>query len=494
VATRIAIEEAQEKTGKDKPAIIRTSMSSFYTDSPKAVTTSMTRDWLVLENVTGAGDRLVLRGRYVQPDVNTLPRLVGTLTEPFPDWRKKDRCASHPTWITTATMALTLEEADGTTVQPIVPVRYGGDIEVVDNVKVEVGQITWRVVKDPAKDYQYPRARVNWTGIPGVFEVEVKAATQIHSGPAGMVAVLGAKPMHVQFFTNYGVREFKIPPPPPSPVFTPEEAKIDDLERVNECYIFSTILTRVKALQVFWLPTPQPHFDEAQHWQAILGGLPAGRRVRAWNADSGKLLAEVASVDRMTEISLVVPAGQQVRALQLTLDDQRPLSASAYFGRVARLRGRNARAETWTLVRQTPLRLAARIALGAQTDSLAVDRSAQTLRALTTGPAGASSVSLDLMNPANAAVRLQRARGAPGGLRPHTSLAEGGTFVEPSLDPRDPQAPGRYLARPWSDRGQMAGGYFARLSDDGTVLELYSRGLTREAWPELQWRRPITSV
>jgi hypothetical protein len=40
----------------------------------------------------------------------------------------------------------------------------------------------------------------------------------------------------------------------------------------------------------------------------------------------------------------------------------------------------------------------------------------------------------------------------------------------------------------------MAGSYFARLSDDGTTLELYSRGLTREAWPELQGPKPTANA
>nr|BFE87431.1 hypothetical protein GCM10020093_100320 [Planobispora longispora] len=78
VLTREAIKEAQSAAAdKDGTVVVRTGLNSFRVDVTKKVTTPLTRDWLVVEDVAGAGDRLVLRGRFTAPDLRTLPRLRG---------------------------------------------------------------------------------------------------------------------------------------------------------------------------------------------------------------------------------------------------------------------------------------------------------------------------------------------------------------------------------------------------------------------------------
>ncbi|GAB3810718.1 hypothetical protein GCM10027605_49550 [Micromonospora zhanjiangensis] len=47
---------------------------------------------------------------------------------------------------------------------------------------------------------------------------------------------------------------------------------------------------------------------------------------------------------------------------------------------------------------------------------------------------------------------------------------------------------GRYLARPWCDRGAVAGRHFVQLTDDGTAVQVWLRGITRDVPPDIGTR------
>jgi hypothetical protein len=374
VGAKLAIEQAQENTKPGRPAIIRTSFTTFYTETSRTVQTAVTRDWLVLENAAAVGDRLLLRGDFTAPDLATLPRLVGTLTEPFADWGELDRCSTHPTLSTLARVGLTLEDAVGNVVaDPVVPVRYGIDIEVVGDQRKDLNQVaTWRIVGPAAGDYEYPRGIARWTGIPGTFEIELRDHYEGEAGPWPTEPSLDPF-LRLRFFTGHGVREFRVPPPEPVPTLSPVQAQARAIERLNDCKIFSSLLHRVKALQVLWLPRPPEGIAEAQYWEFVIGGLDAGRRLRAWDAERAELLADVSTRPEITELSLVVPAERAVRTLQLTLDEMPLMAQAAYRREASTVVADQAVSGASLTVRQTPLFRTSMIALRGPAEALGVD-------------------------------------------------------------------------------------------------------------------------
>lgn len=463
---------------RDDPPIVRTSMSTFYTDSSKAVTTTLTRDWLVLENVAGIGDRLVLRGRYTQPDLDTLPRLRATLTDSFDSWYKKDRCSSISKWVCDAALTLTLERSDGTNMTPpIIPVRFAGD--------------PWRVVRDVDNAYQPPDAWVTWSGIPGIVDIALRKPRQTYEGPAVELEALMPKPMRIRFFTNYGVREFPVPPPPPVPILTPTESEADLLKMINNCKQLSTVFDRIKAVQVAWLPKVQPVDAEAQHWQLFVRGLGEGRRLRAWDVGTGELLADVLTRPELTELSIVAVRPKKVPVLQLTLDDTPVMKPATYFRKAAQRARLKAASETPVLIRQTPLSAVDTIELDSPASSLRAERDERRLTVVAYGADGLTLIDIDLLDPHHYHVRTdapddaEEFRSSRGRERHPCTRVERGVVVEPTGGPGDAKAPGRYYARPWFDRGDVAGAYFVRLSDDGRAVELFQRGRAHDAWPML---------
>lgn len=202
---REAISKARDKAKKGSPVIVRTSKTTFYVDVEKQITTELTRDWIVIREVRGIGNRLVLSGDFTAPDLNTLPRLRGRLTDPFGFWSKKNRCSTNPQYVSVATITLGLED-DKTghpVLKPTVPIRYGIDIEKVGNQNVEVGQVTWRIIEDPQGVYRGPKTRVHWTGgASGVFEVEIE-----HPPPTVRLIALSLPDAVLHLRRSAGVRD-----------------------------------------------------------------------------------------------------------------------------------------------------------------------------------------------------------------------------------------------------------------------------------------------
>nr|BFE87432.1 hypothetical protein GCM10020093_100330 [Planobispora longispora] len=285
-----------------------------------------------------------------------------------------------------------------------------------------VGQTTWRIVDDAQRVYTGPATLVRWTGSPpGVFEIQViNPPEPFRSAPY---------PFRMRLFTSTGVREFEIPAPPPvpRPPETEEERIAEAAKRISDCYTFSTLLTRVKALQVFWLPTPQPVIRTAQHWLVAIRGLDGEDRVNVWDAHTRELLAETRPyAGGLTEVSLVLPAGQAVRALQLTLNEEPPIPMETYARRVAALRGRDGAAQHTVLIRQTPLHTVAEIALGRAAETVVPQRDRERLSLFTRGPDGFGRIDLDPLDPGR----------HPVGTRVEPDAAPGGNFPEPACGSR----------------------------------------------------------
>jgi hypothetical protein len=482
-ATLAAIKEAQGKVRAGQPAMVRTSLSSFYTQRSVTVQTAITRNWLVLKDVAATGSQLIMRGDFTAPDLRTLPRLRGTLVEPFGLWGEKNKCSTNPTLLSRAIVDLALEDAEGDFVtRPVVPVRYGIDIEIKEGRRVPVGQVTWRIVGPHAAEYSYPRARTAWSGIPGQFEVELQGYYQPALGRFEH-EVIAEKPLQLHFFTGYGVREFRIPGPPPLPRETAEQAQQRLIERANNCYVYSTIFTRVKALQVFWLPRPPEDGHGAQHWQLMVGGLGEGRRLRAWNARTGERLADVTTLPSLTEVSLVIPATDAVQLMQFTLDDTPLLDSMEYERAIAGLATRQRVAEAPVLIRQTVLHHLSTISLAAPAVGIEASQNENLLRLDVLHADARSEIELDRVDRHHVLHRFTRDERI--GCPPTRESGESAVTVERSMAPRETRAPGSYLAaaRPWFDRGTAFGAYFARLSDDGRTVELFHRSIAREAWP-----------
>jgi hypothetical protein len=361
----------------------------------------------------------------------------------------------------------------------------------VDGQPRPVGQATWRIVDDPAGYYAGPKTRVNWVaGVPGAFEVTL-------GRPPGAFAS-ARYGLRMQFFTSLGVREFRLPAPPPypKPPATREEVIAEAAERISECYAKSSLIGLVKALQVYWLPMPQPDFKVGQHWQALVRGLSVEDRLVAWDADTRAALAEVRSYNGgVTEVSLVRPPGQPLRALQLTLNDAPFLDEETYRDRVAELERREADGPTPVVLRQTPLYLVVQVELDEPAESLSAQRVGGALR-LT---AGGVQYDVDPRDP-SAQPRLSRVDGAELELPPQVpsrlfTLARSQRgrervveIVGPGI-PGEGQAVARYFARPWYDRGAVAGRFFAQLDDTGARIDVYRLGTTRDAEPELDGPR-----
>lgn len=492
VIVREAIKGVQEKAAKKGAVtIVRTSDTHFTVDIDKKVTTPLTRDWMVVQEIAPAGDRIVLRGAFTGPDLNRLPRLRGVLSDGFGAWSKKDHCSTNVKWVTTATLELGLEDDNGAVVRnPIVPIRYGIDVETVDGKLAAVGQTTWRIVDDRQGVYTGASTLIHWTGgPPGVFEFQL---TQPHDPFASAPYAL-----RMQLFTSVGVREFEIPAPPrlPRPPQTRQEQLDAAAERISSCYIFSTLLTEVKALQVLWRPNPPPLLKVAQHWQILVRGLERGDQLSAWNAQTRELLAETGAFKGgLTEVSLIMPAGRPMSALQLTLNEESPLSMGEYADRAANVHGRQATGKHPVLIRQTPLYLLAEVELAQVAEAVVPRRSRDGLTLFATGAHGLERIELGLLEPgrfpvsARSPVQLPVLPQLPSG---EMQLRRGYCAERATTELTELDADGRhrliarYFARPWYDGGGISDQFFVQLDETRTVIAVYARGATRDVTPEI---------
>jgi hypothetical protein len=478
LAVMFALQQAQDQLQSN--GVIRTDDTDVYVDLALPAQ-SLGPAQLSVQEVAGNGDLLVIRGGYTEPDSSPL-YLTGTLAEGFDFWAPVDECASAPTYETSATLALALRvtrdpASRATVAHPGIAIKYGFDTTANRT-------FAWRVIDDPQNAYSGVNARVEWSGVgvPGLFQVIVDS-------PPEPFADAPPYPLHLQFYTSYGVRQFNVPAPPPLPKPPPtNQGHIAwQAERISRCYTRSSLAALIKILQIGWLPDPQPDAPASRHWQIWVGGLAPENWLRAWDA-RGTLLAEArAWGGDFAELSLIT-TDPQIRLLQVTLDNQEPLPAAEYLRRSAEVK-RNAKdAPTPIRLRQSLLVPLATIALPNQCDAIRLQSDGQRLTITAWDREGAWLVRL----PGLAAAGWSIVRAAQGSPIPLPSLPSrlmrlvatnrDGREVTLVLADGDSEI-GRFFARPWYDRGSVAGGYYARLDATQTSVELYARTPPRIAAP-----------
>lgn len=169
VTTQILKQVQDDLASSGGPTIIRVDPSEFYVDVKYSISTSLTQNWLEIDGVSSDGENLVIGGAFTAPDVTTSPRLRGTLEDWFRSW-SRPKC-SQGSWTTMANIALTVEGNDAQ-----IPILYGIHMQELvfgrskdglTRVLVPAGQITWRIVDDPAVIYRGRYTLTHWTGIPG---------------------------------------------------------------------------------------------------------------------------------------------------------------------------------------------------------------------------------------------------------------------------------------------------------------------------------------
>ena len=77
ILVREAIKKVQEGAAKKGVTIVRVDDTHFFADVSKQVTTALTRDWLIVEEVA-ASETAHPAGGFTAPDLQRLPRLRGT--------------------------------------------------------------------------------------------------------------------------------------------------------------------------------------------------------------------------------------------------------------------------------------------------------------------------------------------------------------------------------------------------------------------------------
>jgi hypothetical protein len=301
----------------------------------------------------------------------------------------------------------------------------------------------------------------------------------------------------MQLFSSYGVREFEISAPPPMPRKPTSQREIifEEAKRISECYVFSSLLNIVKALQVHWLPMPTPGLRAGQHWQALVGGIGPADRVFAWNGDTGELLAEVGPYgEGAAELSLVIPPDAVFQTLQLTLNGQSFRRAAEYLAAARRIDGRKEAGPNPTLLRQTPLYLVGQLALPQAASAVGARSDANVLRVQASSAESCWSIELDAHNPGHqpritrSSSPMRPASQVPSRFhRVRRSGRKGQHEIEiVSFGDGGAELPlARYRARPWYDRGCLTGRFFVQLSADGLTLNVYRRGITHHADPDV---------
>jgi hypothetical protein len=476
----IALKQVQDTLAKSGTALVRTGDTDCYIDLPLSLGALGTAAWLTLQEVAGVQDRLVIRGDYRPPNFAETLIFSGTLLQGFDFWRKP-KCAAPALsqYSTTARIEFSLHDPAGKTVtKPVLSMKCGIDLPSGDTR-------CWRIVDDPAGVYNRTETLIHWTGagVPGVFEIVVP------NPPAAFAAA--PYPLHLQVYTSYGVRQFDIPAPPPVPKLpsTQQEIIAEAVQRISECNAISSLIARIKALQVLWLPDPPPIFEPAQHWQIEVGGLTRGDWLHAWDAERGTPLAEVnAWAGNVAELSLIIDRAP-VRTVQVTLNEQSLLSTDEYRRRSAEVAADSEGAPTPVFIQQTQLIKLAEFAVPIRAEGLDLQLSRDNLAILVwdaseawrieTRPRALNEHSMTQVD--SAAVRRSS---LPARDMRMSHQLHNGRLMSRLFAPSGVEI-GRFHVRPWFDGGGTAGRFFARLSDGRDRVVLYGRCAPVIAYPQL---------
>lgn len=302
------------------PLVTRLPEGGFAIEQQTAITTQLTRDWLVLREAVGEDGRLLLRGELRVPPV-VLPRVRATDLVGFTKWRLTDRCEPGRGQQTTASVTLDLvpgysEEAlNPPPVRPTIPLKYA--------LRPGGGVLMYEVVDDPLGVYQDAQTeyrQLTVPGIPGVVEALLKEATL--RKPAFAAFGVAPYPLRLRFFTNGGVREYVFAAPPIYTEYTETLAQM--AERINRCKLQGADLLWRKYLELRWRVDPPPFESVAQLWEIHVHGLAPGRQAHVWNQTTGALLVTgYADATGRLDVALVLPGREWAAGLLLGLDDER---------------------------------------------------------------------------------------------------------------------------------------------------------------------------
>lgn len=480
----LALQQIQDTLQKKGVNVVRTSDDDAYVDFVIPLDGLASAAWMSLQEVAAVGDHLIMRGDSHPPRFDVPLHLTGVLLDGFDGWSKpKCSAPSLSDFKTSATLELQLLDPAGNNVLvPVIGLKCGLDITTGSAACMGV-------VDDPQNMYDLRRENTlyHWTGVPGTLEIDVKGPTESFAqNPYGL---------HLRMFTNFGTREFDFPAPRPTPKLpsTPSEVIMEAAERISQCYAISSLLARIKALQVFWAPYPQPEYKTHQHWQIRVENLSATDRIRAWDPEHGTVLAEVGTWgDKVADLSMVME--EPMQTLQLTLNDQQMLSMNDYVQRSHELVAQEASAREHTVlnavtIQQTPLLPLAEIPLPLRADAISLRLTSSELALRVWNQEEAWNVQMQPRYVQNWAVsRIADATGLrqylpTAGISVRSERREG-RAVTRIISPMGREI-ARYIVRPWFDRGGVAGQFFARLNATGDRVMLYSRRATRIAYPQL---------
>jgi hypothetical protein len=311
---------------RKQPKVTRLQEGGFAFDQILNSRNDFTKDWLVLKQCTGSGNRLLLSGLLNVPDV-VLPRLTAADLEGFSSFTLVDKCDPGKGQAATGSISLSLAPGYGASLAaqpvrlPTISLKYGLQPNG-NSLMYEVVNDHLRIYQDPASEY----TQIYAPGIPCLVEVKLTSFTLRKAAFHDFLD--HSYGLRLRFFTNGGVREYEFGAPPKLQQFV--ETPLQAVQRISRCKALSTSLVLKGYLEKKWLGRPPEVGTEgSQQWEVHARGLAAGRRVTVWNQDSGAELVKAFTDHRGSlNISLVLGPKESVRSILIGLDDRPFLPAN----------------------------------------------------------------------------------------------------------------------------------------------------------------------
>jgi|GEM_PF-5425391 len=332
---KLANKIVEEKLKKN-PQVTKLPGGGYAFDRALASNSDFTKDWLVLKNITGSGQRFLLNGKLNVPDA-VLPRLTVSDLEGLSKWTLVDSCNPGKGQLTTGSLMLSLTPgygADRASVQPVkvptISLKWGVRDDDKGNLRFQILKDTLGIFADRENltspqppgfiwnNSEYTKIYV--PGIPGLVEVKLNASTVRKPDFQGFAKF--PYPLRLRFFTNGGVREYEFKAPPVFKDFV--ETQAEAVLRINNCMHRGTSLVMEKYLSLIWLGNPNPDARfKSQLWDVYVHGLEPGRKATVWNQNTGVQLVQ-AFVNQfgLLDISLILSHHEQADSLLVGLDDK----------------------------------------------------------------------------------------------------------------------------------------------------------------------------
>ena len=305
---------------RKQPKVTKLPDGGFAFDQILDSRNDLTKDWLVLKQCTGSGNRLLLSGLLNVPDV-VLPRLTAAGLEGFSNFTLVDRCDPGKGQEAAGSLSLSLAPGYGASLAAAQPVRRP-TISLKYGVQPNGTTLRYQVLKDSLGIYQDPASEYTqiYAPIPGLVEVKLTSSTLRKAAFQSFIDNPYA--LRLRFFTNGGVREYEFAKPQKFRQFveTPAQA----FQRISRCKALSTSLVLKGYLERLWLGRP-PEVGSvvSQHWEVQVRGLAPGRMLTVWNQDSGAELVKAFTDHRgSVNISLVLGPNESARSILMGLDDR----------------------------------------------------------------------------------------------------------------------------------------------------------------------------